>query len=240
VAALRTGVSLFGKALPVTISWAGADTGGSGVARYELQKSLSFGHDDHDDRYNDHDDRHDGHDRDDDDDDHDAKWWTVSSTLTAPTTNLTVSTSGSIVFRVRAVDKAGNIGAWAVGSVLTPRLVQDSSKSISYKGSWSKSKSDRYSGGSVRSSRQDGATATIRTSGKSFAFVTTKSEKAGWVRIYVNGTLQARVNLASANTQYRALAWQTSWASATAPTIKIVVESPGRTRVDLDAFAILK
>ena len=57
----------------------------------------------------------------------------------------------------------------------------------------------------------------------------------------------ARVNLGSATTQYRVLVWQTSWTSAMAPTIRIVVEAAQRhanshsgTRVDLDAFAILK
>ena len=220
-AALRVGAFLFGKAIPLTVTWTGADTGGSGVARYELQKTLDGG-------------RH---------------WRTVSTTLTTPSTRLTVSAYGTIQFRVRAIDVASNVGVWSLGAVLTPRLVQDSSKSISYspRKSWTERESHRYSGESVRTSRVNGASAAMTTSGKSFALVTTKSSKAGWVRIYVNGTLDARINLGSDKTQYQALVWQTSWTSAMAPTIRIVVEAAQRhanshsgTRVDLDAFAILK
>jgi hypothetical protein len=221
VTALRVDVSLFGKAIPVTVTWAGADTGGSGVARYELQKTLDGG-------------RH---------------WRTVSTTLTTPSTTLTVPSHGTIQFRVRAIDVAKNVGAWSLGTVLKPRLVQDSSRSISYspRKSWSERESRHYSGESVRTSRVNGSSAAMTTSGTSFALVTTKSSKAGWVRIYVNGTLSARINLGRDKTQYQALVWQTSWTSATAPTIMIVVEAAQRhvnshsgTGVDLDAFAILK
>ena len=43
----------------------------------------------------------------------DGGWMSVSSTLATPTTSLTVSSAGTIQFRVRAVDAAGNIGAWS-------------------------------------------------------------------------------------------------------------------------------
>ena len=43
-AALRTGAAVSGTALPVSVAWTGADTsGGSGIARYELAKSVDGG-----------------------------------------------------------------------------------------------------------------------------------------------------------------------------------------------------
>jgi hypothetical protein len=144
------------------------------------------------------------------------------------------------VFRVRAVDNAGNTGAWATGSVLTPRLVQDSSKAITYRGEWSKRESREYSGETVRSSRHRGASATIRATGRSFALVTTKAPNRGRVSVYVNGALRARINLDSATTRYRQVVWQTSWSSATAPVIQVRVErADGRPRVDVDAFVVI-
>ncbi|HYO43228.1 MAG TPA: hypothetical protein VES19_08535 [Candidatus Limnocylindrales bacterium] len=229
--AQRSGVALFGSAIPVSVSWAGDDAGGSGIVRYELQKGLDLASDRDDDRDDDDDD---------DDDDDNGGWVIVSSTLTAPTTNLTVSTKGTIQFRVRAIDAAGNTGAWVLGSVLSPRLVQDGSRSVSYAGRWSKAKANAYSDGSVRYARSKGASATIRTTGTSFALVTTRGRERGVAWIYVNGSLKAKVDLYSATTRYRQVVWQTSWAG-TAPTIKVVVAgTSGRPRVDLDAFAILK
>ena len=70
-------------------------------------------------------------------------WLTVSSTLPSPTTSLTVASTGTIQFRVRAVDVAGNIGAWTMGRVITPRLVQDSSSAISYGSDLAERSSDR-------------------------------------------------------------------------------------------------
>ena len=208
----RTGVALFGTAIPVNVRWTGADTGGSGIAHYELAKSLDGG----------------------------ATWMTVSTSLVTPGTILTVATTGTIQFRVRAVDVATNQGAWVTGAVLSPRLVQDTRSSIRYAGTWSKQRATAFSAGSVKLSKARGATATIRTTGKSFALVTTKGRDRGYAWVYVNGTLKAKVNLYSRTTKYRQIVWQTRWTGA-APTIKVYVAgTSGRPRVDLDAFAILK
>ena len=210
----RAGVALFGTAIPVAVKWTGSDNaGGSGIARYELEKSLNGG----------------------------LTWMPVSTALTSPTTSLTVSSSGTITFRVRAVDVATNMGTWSTGAAISPRLVQNTSSAISYAKTWSKRTATAYSGGSVRFAKAKGATATMRTTGKSFSLVTTKGRDRGYVRVYVNGALKARISLFSSTTKYRQVVWQTSWTSASAPTIRVSVEgTTGHPRVDLDAFAVLK
>ena len=74
-------------------------------------------------------------------------WSSVSSSLAAPWAKVTVRSAGTVRYRVRAVDAAGNVGAWAYSRVVSPRLVQQSSASIRYVGHWRIASDARYSGG---------------------------------------------------------------------------------------------
>jgi hypothetical protein len=195
------------------IRWTGADTGGSGIGHYELERSTDGG----------------------------ATWLSLAASTSALQATTSVPSSGTVAFRVRAVDLATNVGAWSTGAILTPRLVQDSSASIKWAKTWTKQSTSSFSGGSVRWAKAKAASATITATGTSFAFVTTKASNRGWVRIYVNGTLKARINLASARTKARAVVWQMPWASPTAATIRVYVEgTAGRPRVDLDALVVVR
>jgi alpha-tubulin suppressor-like RCC1 family protein len=212
-AALRSGVSLVGSAIPVRLAWKGLDTGGSGIARYELARSTNGG----------------------------TTWTTASSSLASPAASVTVPASGTVRFRVRAVDRAENTGAWATGPTLSPRLVQQTKAAIRYTGTWRTASSAKYSGGSVKYAKARGASARYTFTGRSIALVTAKAPTMGKVRVYVNGTLVATVNLYASAITYRALAWQTTWPTSATRTIKlVVVGTTGRPRVDLDAFVVLK
>ncbi len=211
--AIRSGAALFGTAIPVTIRWSGSDTGGSGIAHFELSKSLDEG----------------------------STWAVVTASTAASSTRMTVSSSGSILFRVRAVDVAGNIGDWVTTAAITPRLTQDASSAVVYKGKWTRQRDSRFSARSVRfASAAKASATTTTTNAKSIALVTTTARNRGYVRVYVNGVLQGRYNLKSASTRYRVVVWQTAWTNAAPRTIKLVVEGTfGRPRVDLDAIATL-
>jgi cytochrome c peroxidase len=211
-ATLRTGVSLSGTAIPLRLAWTGTDAGGSGIARYELARSTDGG-----------------------------TWMTVSSSLTAPYADVPVPSSGTVRFRVRAVDRAANTGAWATGQTLTPRLFEQSSTSVTYAGTWSTTTGSAYSGGSATYAKAAGASASYTFTGRSIALITTKAPSRGTVKVYVNGTYVATVDLYATTTKYRALAWQKTWSTSGTRTVKlVVVGTSGRPRVDLDAFAVLK
>ena len=79
----------------------------------------------------------------------------------------------------------------------------------------------------------------MRVTGRSIALVTTKAPTRGTVKVYVNGTYVATVDLYATTTKYRALAWQKTWSTSGTRTVKlVVVGTSGRPRVDLDAFAV--
>ena len=144
----RTGVPLNGSSIPVTVTWAGGDNaGGAGIAGYTLQRSLDGG----------------------------STWSTLASGLTSASRTTTVPSSGTTRFRVRATDKAGNTSAYATGGSRTGRLVQQSSGSVGYSGSWTLASSSKFSGGTVRHASTAGRAAAYTFTGKSIAVVSTRS-----------------------------------------------------------------
>ena len=212
---LRQGARLAGTAVPVTLSWTGADEdGGSGIARYEIQRRLNGG-----------------------------AWADVTTAAAGPTFATTAPSGGTVEFQVTAVDKAGNRSAPAAWPVLRPALVQQTSKAITYRGTWSRASSSKFSGGSARYAKASGASARYTFTGRGIALVTTKAASRGKVRIYLDGATRpvATVDLRSATTTYRVQAWARTWSASGRHTIRIVCAgTAGRPRVDLDAFSILK
>jgi hypothetical protein len=212
VAAPRTGAALSGTSIPLTLTWSGGTSGGSGVARYELAESRNGG-----------------------------AWTVISTSLTARSANVTVAASGTVRYRVRAVDTAGNAGAWTYGPTLTPRLTQQTSSAVRYSSTWYGSSASSFSGGSAKYARAAGRSATYTFTGRSIALVTTRATTRGKVKIYINGVYKGTVDLYRSSTQYRSIAWKGTWSTSATRTIKIVVVgTSGRPRVDVDAFVVLK
>ena len=209
---LRAGVALSGTALPIRVTWAGSDGGGAGIDRYEITRSTNGG----------------------------SSWVTVAPSLATAAYDANVASSGTVRYRVRAVDRAGNVGAWAAGPAVAPRLVQQSRPAVHYGGAWTGATSPSFSGGSVRHARVGGRSVSYTFTGRSIGFVTTTAPTRGKVKVYVNGHLVTTLDL-RAVTKYRVVAWQKTWSTSATRTVRLVVAgTTTRPRIDLDAFARLK
>ena len=209
---LRNGLSLT-TSVPIGVSWSGSDGSiGSGIATYDVARSVDGG-----------------------------PFAAFATGLTAGSLSTSGTSGHSYRFEVRAHDKAGNVGGWVAGATVKPTLLQQTSTSIHYGGTWATTTSSSYSGGSTRYATAAGASASLTTSARGFAFVTTRGPTRGAVRIYVDGVLKTTIDLLAASTAYRYVAYSVSWGSLGTHTIKIVVVgTAGRPRVDLDAFEILR
>ena len=200
-----------GSTIPLRLSWAGSDVG-TGIVRYEVGRSINGG-----------------------------AWTTFAASLTTPNTTMALSSGATIRLRVRAVDAAGNVGAWATGPTIAASLVQQTSSSVHYSGAWGTSTSSLFSGGSVRRSSTNGASATFTFTGRAIALVTTRAVTRGKVKVYVDGVFVTHVDPTASPTMYRGIAWQMTWSSSRTRTVKLVVEGTvGRPRFDLDGFAVLR
>jgi hypothetical protein len=208
---LRSGVTMGSTSVPAFVSWSGTDPGGSGIRSYDLARSV------------------DG-----------ATFQVLYSGLVTATAGVNLLPGHAYRFEVRAHDRAGNVGAWVAGATARASVVQQSSGAVIYHGTWTTSTSTSFSGGSARYATVSGASASLTTTARSLAFVTTIASTRGAVRIYVDGTLRATLDLAG-TTAFRRVAYATSWSSVGTHTIKIVVVgTAGRPRIDLDAFEVVR
>ncbi len=213
VAELRSGPSLVGIKARIRLTWSGSDGDGSGIDHYALARSSDGG----------------------------KRWSTILSSTAGTSTNLTVPTSGSVRYRVRAIDAVGNVGPWTAGPVLSPRLLQQSSSSIRYRGIWRHDASKAFSGGTAEFTKVTRAKAKYTFRGRSIGFVTTTAPHRGAVKVYINGIYQTTVDLGASSPTNRVVAWQRTWSSSTTRTIKLVaIGSAGHRRIDLDAFVVLR
>jgi N-acetylmuramoyl-L-alanine amidase/Bacterial Ig-like domain len=209
---LRPALSL-SSYVAVTVSWTGSDgSAGSGIASYDVARSRDGG-----------------------------TFSVIATGVHTTSVSTSLSSGHSYRYEVRAHDKAGNVSGWSAGVTVKPSLVQQTSSSVTYHGTWTTTTSTVYSGGSDRYATAAGSSASISTSTRGVAFVTTRGPSRGQARVYVDGVLKATVDLNAASTQYRYVAYVASWSSlGTHRLTVIVVGTAGHPRVDLDAFEVLR
>jgi hypothetical protein len=192
------------------ITWSASDTG-SGVDHVDVAQSTDGG-----------------------------SWTLIGSDSGAPWSfDRLVRLGHTYRFRVRAVDRAGNVGAWATGTTSKLTGVQQSNSAVKYAGTWKSVSSTAWWGGSARYSSSKGATASYKFTGKSIALVSLKGFNRGKANIYVNGVLKATVNLYSATTLRQWVVWSATYTTSATRTITIkVLGTVGRPRVDFDGLIV--
>jgi hypothetical protein len=159
-------------------------------------------------------------------------------TTTSPSSTRRLTGGHTYRFRIRPVDKAGNIGGWTYSATVRRTLP---TASIKYSGTWRTSSCSACIGGSQRVSRDAGAGARLTFTGRAVGYIATVGSGQGSARIYVDGALVDRVNLSNASAANRKIVWSTRWSSVGTHTVRIVVVGPdGGPRVTLDAIAVLK
>ena len=214
-ATLRMGASVWGNTIPITVTWTPSSDAGSGLAAqpYELW-SIHAGT-----QMN--------------------YIGTYSGTTAYVSRTTTKMDPWSTEYVVYAIDKAGNRSSFGSSQSVSPILAQQSGARL-YRGAWSTAHANSYSGGSAKSAKVAGSSATYDESGRVFGLIATKGPAMGKVKIYVNGAYQATVDLHARATQYRSIVCQKSWSTQKVRTVKLVVAGTrGRPRVDLDAFVEL-
>jgi hypothetical protein len=197
------------SSVKVALSWKGEDVG-TGVASYRLERCIGSG-----------------------------AWAKV--TLPTPTTKsitatLTIDTAYS--YRVRATDRAGNVGAWATFPVLNPKRIQDTSSLVTYTGTWTKVSNSSLSGGSARYASSTSRRAKVAFTGQEIALIATRRTTGGRAEIRVDGVVVGMVDLGASATQYRRLAFRKGFASSASHTLE--VRPLGDGRVEIDAFIVLR
>jgi exopolysaccharide biosynthesis protein len=203
------GRSLSTGAVPFLVSWPAATDKGRGVASYEVEQRTA-----------------------------DGAWTPLARTpVTDRNVRVELVPGRQYRFRVRATDRAGNVGAWVGGTLFRLGAVQELSSAVVRGGHWTLRTSASFYGGRAISSETAGSSARIAFAGQEIAWISTVGPTRGAARVYVDGALVRTVDLWAKTAATQRIAFATSWSSAGRHTLEIrVVGTPGRPRVDVDAF----
>lgn len=206
----RIGAGTPGATIPVNVSWSGADTGW-GIAKYQLQRSTDGGS------------------------------WQGVSLPTYKTTSITqqLARGHRYQYRVRALDKAGNVGYWDYGAKFRPRILSDAS--ATYGWTWAVETDPTALDGALHTSSRAGAFAKFTFTGRDVAWIAEKGIGKGRAKVYVDGHLRTTVDLAAASDTPRQIVFRAHWTTAGSHVLKIVVEGTvGRPIVTVDGLAYLE
>jgi hypothetical protein len=151
----------------------------------------------------------------------------------------TVTVGHVYQFRVRGVDRNGNISAWRYGPGVNASRYEETSAVIAYVGAWTKSPLNASNSGGYTKYAFGGArTASFKVTARDFAFVSPTSSTRGTARIYVDGVLVTTISEKTTTTVYRRVLWSTHFSSLASHTIKVYVLGTGR--IDVDCFLALR
>jgi hypothetical protein len=170
-----------------------------------------------------------------------AHWWLTGSGETNQ--NLWSSYSRTYVGKLMTIYRAttstptGGTSP-AAGTTATVALhVGQSAGAISYAGGWSMARFGAYTGGKVKYSVRDGATATFTFTGRSVAWIGPLGPTRGRARVLIDGVSVGTVDLRRSSFRARATVFRKAWASAAAHTVTIQVIGSGRP-VAIDEFVV--
>jgi hypothetical protein len=201
--------TLGSSAVVVRYGWKGSDAG-TGIARYQLERSLNGGS---------------------------FRPVTLSSP-TATATNATVALGTSYRYRVRATDRAGNVGPWAYWATVTPTRYQETSSLAGYTGTWTRVTSTSLSGGSARYATSSTRRLRFTFTGRDVALIASQRTTGGRAQIRIDGVLVATIDLDSTSTRYRRAVFAKDWSSKATHTMEIRPVGDGR--VEVDAIVVLR
>jgi Transglycosylase-like domain len=137
----------------------------------------------------------------------------------------------------KATATAPAVGSTGTTTAATVIHVGQSASAIAYAGPWPIARFGGYTGGKVKYSVRDGATATFTFTGRSVAWVGPLGPTRGRARVFVDGVAVGIVNLRRSSFQARATLFRKAWATAGAHTLTIKVIGSGRP-VAIDEFLI--
>lgn len=142
---------------------------------------------------------------------------------------------------VAAKDGAGNWSGYSYGPRFTLDSFQETAPAITYSTGWTRLYDGNLFGGGEKSSTTQYATATVRFTGRGFAWVATRATNRGQAWVYVDGTYIGVVNTYATSTSYRSLVLTRNWSTSAAHTVTVkVVATSGHPQVDVDAFVALR
>ena len=146
------------------LSWAAMDLG-AGIGSYHLQVSVNGG----------------------------AYSTIALASSTATSIDRMLAFGSSYRFRIRAKDRAGNVGAFTSWPTLTPNVLQEGTSLAAYTGSWSVATHPSASNGKTRHASSASRRVVVRFIGRDVGWVATRTTTSGRAVVRVDGVVVGTV-----------------------------------------------
>lgn len=159
-------------------------------------------------------------------------------TTTDQFANIQMTRNHTYRLRVRAIDKAGNIGAFATGPTL--RFTRYEETSATYPLAWTTVNSTVYSSGHAKFTNVAGHSASLRTTARTFTWIGVRGPTRGTADVYMDGVLVKHVSLFSTVRSYGRVIFSISFATLASHQINIVYTGLTNRRIDLDQIIVLR
>ena len=170
----------------------------------------------------------------------DGVWTTLESSVATTSAAAEVAAGHAYAFRVKAIDTAGRVSAWATSALIHPVTYQETSRAIAYVKTWKWVTAASAFGGHLKYAMTAGASATLTFTGSSVAWIAGRGPNNGVAKIYVDGVYVGPVDLFAAVATSRRIVFTKAWSTSGARTLRIVVVgTAGHPRIDIDALVIL-
>ncbi|HET9666138.1 MAG TPA: S8 family peptidase [Desertimonas sp.] len=207
-----TAGTIIGSTVGTTLSWPPATDDHSGVPSYVVRRRIGSG-----------------------------AWTVLAGTVTSRSFNVSMAFGTPTQFAVSGRDGAGNVGTQAVSPAVTATLYQERTSLARYSGRWTNTSSSTASHSNLRTSTQAGAWVEFKRDARSIAIVGRQGPTSGKAKVYVDGVFAATIDLYRSTSRSRVVLFSRAWSTPGLHTVKLFVSgTPGRPRVDIDAFGVLR
>jgi subtilisin family serine protease len=204
--------SIIGSSVSTTMAWPPATDQHSGVSSYVVRRRVGSG-----------------------------SWTILASALTTRSFKVALPFNTATQFGIAGRDGVGNVGPQAVAPTVNAVLLQDGTSLAKYSGTWSLVSSSSASNGKLHASTRSGASVEFKTTVRAIAVVGRKGPGNGQAKVYVDGAYVQTINLYRSSTQSKVVVFNKSWTSNGVHSVKlVVVGTAGHSRVEVDAFPILR
>jgi hypothetical protein len=204
--------TIVGSTVSTVIAWPAASDDLTGVSSYVIRRRIGTG-----------------------------SWSVIAGTVTSRSLSVAMTVGTATQFAVAGRDGVGNIGTQAVSPAVTATLYQERTSLARYSGRWSDTTSSTASHRNLRTSTQAGAWVEFKRDAKSIAIVGRQGPTSGKAKVYVDGVYAATIDLYRSTSRSRVVLFSRTWSASGVHTMKLFVSgTPGRPRVDIDAFAVLR
>jgi hypothetical protein len=197
--------------IPVVVDWA-LEEAAAGLRSYELEYRID-----------------------------DGDWRRIAlANATASSARHVVPSGHEVRYRVRGIDRDGEVGDWRNSRRMIPTALSDSATAIRWAGTWAFVSNNSYLGKRAHWSKASSANGLIAFEGTGIAWAGPVGPTRGQARIYIDGKHVATVDTHRSVYRARDVIWATMLEDGPHTLRIVVVGTRGRPTVAVDGVYLLR